>query len=156
MVEIDACGKDAEESEDDTITDEEGLKSELEKELIAELSKKGIKHNAEDVIAITKVEKGKIIFLEKGNLSSGWKHIVEDHKNDFEKQGILEENLVDFLVTAVEQNNIIGIQGKNRQIYEVVFAGKTHYVAISIGKNGYIVGANPRSKKEINKKFKKR
>lgn len=48
---------------------------------------------------------------------------------------------------AVKSGTIVGYQGrgKGRPIYEFIYKGKTRRVAISIGSNGYIVGANPKS-----------
>jgi len=43
---------------------------------------------------------------------------------------------------AVQQDNIVGYQ-RNRPIYEVVFNESTQHIAITIGKNGFVVGANP-------------
>ena len=34
---------------------------------------------------------------------------------------------------------------QTRVIYEVNFNGKTHYIALTVSDNGYIVGANPRT-----------
>ncbi|MCR5587501.1 MAG: hypothetical protein K6F77_08210 [Lachnospiraceae bacterium] len=48
---------------------------------------------------------------------------------------------------AVKSGTIVGYQGrgKGRPIYEFIYEGKTRRIAISIGSNGYIVGANPKS-----------
>lgn len=43
--------------------------------------------------------------------------------------------------------NVVGTQGRGRLIYEVTVDGEVRHVAITVGKNGYIVGANPRSVK---------
>ncbi|MBC1368358.1 hypothetical protein HB790_08970 [Listeria welshimeri] len=37
----------------------------------------------------------------------------------------------------------INEEGKGRPIYEVIYNGKKYRVAITVGKNGFIVGANP-------------
>ncbi|WP_171304781.1 hypothetical protein [Acinetobacter soli] len=46
---------------------------------------------------------------------------------------------------AVKGGKIIGYQGKGtgRPIYETVINGEKRAIAISIGNNGFIVGANP-------------
>jgi hypothetical protein len=37
----------------------------------------------------------------------------------------------------------VGTQGTGRPIYEVTFNGKVQRLAISVGDNGYVIGANP-------------
>ena len=46
---------------------------------------------------------------------------------------------------AVTEGKIVGYQGKGvgRAIYEVTINGKQEYIAVTIGDNGFIVGANP-------------
>ncbi|WP_239075194.1 T7SS effector LXG polymorphic toxin [Listeria seeligeri] len=120
--------------------------SELDKKLIAKLEKDGVKISKEDVIRIKELpDDEKIIWLEKGNPSAGFEHILIEHGEQFAKQGISKAELPDFLMTALEKGKIVGYQGKGegRPIYEVVYNGKKHRVAITVGKNGFIVGANP-------------
>ena len=53
-------------------------------------------------------------------------------------------------MTAVSKGTIVGYQGKSttRPIYEVKYDGVIHQVAVTIGSNGYIVGANPKKTKK--------
>ena len=53
-------------------------------------------------------------------------------------------------MTAVAIGKIVGYQAKGtgHPIYKVNYNGKEYKVAITIGNNGYIVGANPKSLKE--------
>lgn len=119
--------------------------------LIAELQQLEIKHNPEKILCIAKDKNGKIIFLEEGQIGrkgSGLKHILEKHETDFANRGITSEQIPNFIMTAIIKSKIVGYQGKKeprRPIYKIKFNGKIHYVAISIGTNGYIVGANPTS-----------
>lgn len=87
----------------------------------------------------------KIVWLEKGNTSAGFEHILIEHGEQFTKQGISKSELPDFLMTVLEKGKIIGYQGKGkgRPIYEVIYNGKKYRAAITVGKNGFIVGANP-------------
>ena len=50
-------------------------------------------------------------------------------------------------MTAVKHGSIVGYQGRGfgRPIYEFKYEGITRRIAITIGSNGYIVGANPKS-----------
>ena len=120
------------------------------RQLVNELIDNNIKINPKDVVAITEDSLGKIVWLEKGHLgknASGLKHILDTHENQFAKQGIIAEEIPQYLMTAVKTGHVVDYQGKGtgRPIYEFVYNGKLRRVAISIGSNGYIVGANPKS-----------
>lgn len=120
--------------------------SDLDKELIAKLEKSGVKISREDVIKIKELSNDKkIVWLEKGNSFAGFEHILIEHGEQFAKLGILKIELPDFLITALEKGNIVAYQGKGkgRPIYEVIYNGRNYRVAITVGKNGFIVGANP-------------
>ncbi len=120
--------------------------SDLDKELIAKLEKSGVKISREDVIKIKELSNDKkIVWLEKGNSFAGFEHILIEHGEQFAKLGILKIELPDFLITALEKGNIVAYQGKGkgRPIYEFIYNGRNYRVAITVGKNGFIVGANP-------------
>lgn len=117
------------------------------RELIRELQEAGIKHTPEKILRIAKQNNGKIVFLEEGNTQAGLQHILEQHSNEFVDLGIPFEQIPDAIITAVTQGKILGYQGRNktRVIYEVSFNDSIYYIAVTVGKNGYIVGANPRT-----------
>ena len=52
--------------------------------------------------------------------------------------------LPDFIMSAIRSGEVVGMQ-RTRTIYEVMYHGVKQRVAISIGENGFIVGANPKS-----------
>jgi hypothetical protein len=116
--------------------------------LIAELRRAGIKHTPSAIVRIARMPDGQIVFLERGSSvgprPSGLAHIL-DHADDFAHRGIPSEQIPDLLLEARTQNKIVGYQGRGtgRPIYEVIVNGHKYYVAITIGSNGYIVGANP-------------
>jgi hypothetical protein len=117
--------------------------------LIAELQQAGIKHTPEKIERITKTPDGKIVFLEDGDLNSGLVHILTKTQQ-FADIGITFDEIIDAVMIAITQGNIVGYQGKlsktPRAIYEFTFKGETKYMAITISENGYIVGVNPRKK----------
>lgn len=120
------------------------------KALVKQLQSKGTKISKKDVVAITKDKNGRIVWLEKGKSGpngSGLKHIIEKHAKEFQQQGISKKEIPQYLMHAVKHGKIVGYQGrdKSRPIYEFTYEGKKRRVAITIGSNGYIVGANPRS-----------
>ncbi|RGC52320.1 hypothetical protein [Absiella sp. AM29-15] len=114
-----------------------------------ELAESGVKYNVEDVVMITKNSSGKLVWLEYGGDSAGLNHIIEKHGKDFIKIGISQDEIPDYLASAVEKGKIVGYQGRGtgRPIYEFVYNGTTQRVGITIGDNGFIVGANPSSMK---------
>ena len=89
------------------------------------------------------MEEGKV-----GIRGSGLAHIKEQHHEDFKRRGISEQEIPDAVMAAVTTGLFLGYQGKiepRREIYEVSFNAQTHYIAVSVSDNGYIVGANPAS-----------
>lgn len=112
--------------------------------LTAELAKQSIKHNPEEIVRIARQPNGKIVFLEEGNPKAGLQHIIKRHGDEFASKGIPEEVLPDFLISALVEGRVVGSQ-RGRPIYEVVFNGERYRAAITVGDNGFIVGANPRS-----------
>lgn len=105
------------------------------------------KHTSNEIISITKDPHGRIIWLEKGNSHSGFQHIVNNHLTDFERIGIGKDEIPNYVMTAVANGMVVGTQGLSRPIYEFIYNGVKCYVAVQIGSNGYIVGANPSKKK---------
>ncbi|MBW4603267.1 MAG: hypothetical protein KME29_27830 [Calothrix sp. FI2-JRJ7] len=117
--------------------------------LIAELAQLGIKHTPQKIVRITKLSEGKIIFLEEGDDERGLQHILAKAKQ-FANIGINEDEILDAVMAAVTTGKIVGYQGKShnkpRAIYEFTFKGDTKFISLSVANNGYIVGANPRTK----------
>ena len=121
--------------------------------LIAEVQARGDKISPDEVLGITRDLSGHIVWLEKGHLGerpSGLTHIMQEHEVHFNKKGIASSDLPNFVLIAATQGRVVGYQGRGtgRAIYEIIYQGKKFKVAISIGPNGYIVGANPCGKGE--------
>lgn len=118
------------------------------KALIDEVVSRGDKITPSDVIGIARNSNNNIVWLEKGHLgknSSGLAHIIDAHESNFNQKGIESSNISDFVLTAVSKGEIVGCQGKGtgRPIYKVTYNGKKYKAAVTVGNNGYIVGANP-------------
>ncbi|MFB4298478.1 hypothetical protein [Actinomadura sp. NTSP31] len=114
------------------------------KRLIDELIRNGTKCSPESIVAIARDSSGKIIFLETGSPRAGLQHIIERHGREFAQKGIPESQVPEFVMHAVTEGTKIGYQGKGtgRPIYQFVFNGKMYKVAVTVGGNGFIVGAN--------------
>ena len=119
------------------------LESASNANLIGELANSGVKYNPEDIVAIIKTADGKLVWLEKGNSRAGLEHIMQ-HADQFATKGISIEKIPDFIMHAIANGKVVGTQ-RTRTIYEVMYEGRLQRVAISIGDNGFIVGANPKS-----------
>jgi hypothetical protein len=115
---------------------------ESRQDLLDELKRQGIKHNPDDIVEIGRSKDGQIVFLEKGNGRAGLQHITERHAADFANMGVPEEKIAKLVFTAVTTGRVVGAQ-RTRPIYEVVFEGRLYKLAVSVGDNGFIVGANP-------------
>lgn len=118
--------------------------------LISQLKSKGEKINPDEVVAIIQDAFGNIIWLEIGHLGShpsGLVHIIDAHGKDFVQQGITIAEIPHYIMLAVKHGTIVGYQGRtqSRPIFEFTYKGTTRRIAITIGSNGYIVGANPKS-----------
>lgn len=52
----------------------------------------------------------------------------------------------ELISVSLENGKIVGYQGRGtgRPIYEFTYNGEIHKVAITVGNNGFIVGANPK------------
>ena len=113
-------------------------------DLINELVSKGAKITPPDVVAATRMPDGNIAFLERGNSKSGLQHVIERHGAEFAQAGIPEGKIPDFLTQALKNGKLIGQQSRRsgRPIYEVSYGGRTLRVAITLGSNGCVVGAN--------------
>ena len=118
--------------------------------LIDEVISQGEKISPNRVVMITKDPSGKIVWMEEGNSTSGLQHIIEQHGREFNGKGISNENIPNYVLEAVYQGNIVGTQGKRnpRTVYDFIYNGEPHRIAVQVSKNGYIVGANPKSMKE--------
>ena len=118
-------------------------------QLLEELQAAKVKYNPAAIVKIARTKDGKIVFLEQGvgkaqsKKPSGLSHIVEEHRNDFARKGIPEDQIPDAVMKAVIQGKVVGTTGRDRPIYEVELNGRTHHIAVTIGGSGYIVGANP-------------
>jgi hypothetical protein len=118
-----------------------------ETELIAELETSGVKFSRQDLISIARDATGRVVFLEEGNSAAGLQHILEGHEQDFAANGISAAEIPDAVMAAVTRGSIIGYEGEGvgRPIYEVIFNGQVRRIAVTVGSNGFIVGANPSS-----------
>ena len=120
------------------------------KALIEEVLANGEKISPEKVVMITRDPTGKIVWLETGNAKSGLEHIIDKHGHEFNGRGIANDDIPDYVLEAVYQGNVVGTQGKRnpRTIYEFVYNGQKQRIAVQVGSNGYIVGANLKSLEE--------
>ena len=73
------------------------------------------------------------------------RHILERHARDFTNVGIPEDEIGGLVFEAVTTGQVVGTEGRRspRNIYEVVFEGRTYRLAVTVGNNGFIVGTNP-------------
>ena len=112
-------------------------------QLIQQLEQRHEKITRKNIMRIEQLPSGKIVWLETGNERAGFEHILK-HLKEFEKQGLPEHELADYIMDALKNGELVGMQG-TREIYEVTYNGITRRVAITVSDNGFIIGANPKS-----------
>ena len=114
--------------------------------LIAELVSSGVKITPADVIKIERMPDGRVVFLEQGNEAAGLRHVIGRHAEEFARAGISQSSIPNFLFTALRNGKIVGQQNSNgsRPIYEFKYGGRLYRVGITVGSNGFLVGANIR------------
>lgn len=116
-------------------------------QLIDSLVANGVAVTPRNVVDIRKVN-GRTIWLETGtgtgDRPAGLMHIIAEHGNQFAQRGIPHSEIPDVLFAALKPDNVVGYQGRGmgRPIYEFEYRGNTYKIAITVGDNGFIVGAN--------------
>ncbi len=125
---------------------EVGAKGTLNTSLLDELTANGVKFTPENVIATTRNSSGKVVFLETGNSKAGLQHIIEEHGSQFAQMGVSEAQIPGVVMKAVSEGKLVGYQGSGtgRPIYELTINGQPQRIAVTVGDNGFVVGANPR------------
>jgi filamentous hemagglutinin len=113
---------------------------------LEELTAKGVKFSPENIVATTRSQSGQIVFLETGNLKAGLQHIIEEHGSQFVQMGVSEAQIPSVVMRAVSEGKLIGYQGSGagRPVYELDINGKPQRIAVTVGSNGFVVGANPK------------
>lgn len=116
---------------------------------VQSLQSQGIKVTSENVVLTGRDARGNITFLETGNSKAGLQHIVSRHADDFNKIGVATSDIPAFVMKTIEKGVVVGYQGKGtgRPIYQTEVNGQKRNIAISVGNNGFVVGANPTSSK---------
>ncbi|MFJ5294849.1 ricin-type beta-trefoil lectin domain protein [Streptomyces sp. NPDC088348] len=119
----------------------------LDPKLLKKLQDAGVNFNKADTLWVTEYAKPGVplAWLEKGTAKKGLIHIVLRHAGEFATSGVRVEDIPALVKKALTEGTKVGYQGSGtgRPIFEVAFNGKTQRVAISVGDNGYVIGANP-------------
>ncbi|GAA1295621.1 hypothetical protein GCM10009634_50430 [Saccharothrix xinjiangensis] len=124
----------------------------VDRALIEEARRGGVKMKADEVVQIGRDPNQRIVFLEEGGVNprtrkeAGLVHVMT-HKNQFVAAGIPADRIGEVVHRAATEGRYTGYcQGTppGRPIFEVEYGGRTHYISVSVGSNGYIVGANHR------------
>ncbi|MFK4102656.1 ricin-type beta-trefoil lectin domain protein [Streptomyces sp. NPDC019531] len=116
-------------------------------DLVRKLEASGANFNRADVVMAVRYPRPgvPVAWLELGTHKSGLIHIIFRHAGEFIEHGVASEDIPKLLNKALSEGKIVGQQGADggRPIYETVYNGRTQRVAITVGNNGFIVGANP-------------
>jgi hypothetical protein len=125
-----------------------GLAKTIDETHVAELLANGVKLTPENLLATGRAASGQVLFLEVGNSKAGLQHIIDKHGADFARIGVPEDRIADVVMKAVTEGKLVGYQGQGqgRGIYELILDAQNQRIAVSVGSNGFIVGANPAGK----------
>ena len=84
------------------------------------------------------------VFLEQGSEKAGLRHVMSAHGDQFAAKGVDAGSVPDLLMKALKENDVVAHQGRppGRPVYQTSFRGRPIRVAITVGSNGFIVGAN--------------
>lgn len=104
-----------------------------------ELAQSGVKYTPDDVIMVTKTPDGKLMWLEKGNSSSGLQHIIDGHTADFANRGV--NDIPDFPSRTLQEIPVKTGIGARGPFADYLVDGKMYRVAY--GTNGYVVSFFP-------------
>jgi hypothetical protein len=120
--------------------------------LISKLKAANIKYDTDTLIEINEDRLGNVIFLERGNDKAGYKHLLT-HLNEFKQKSVTPAIMPKLIMNTLVEGEVVGYQGKGkgRAIYRSTFFATQNDarfmdIAITVGSNGFVVGANPASK----------
>ena len=127
----------------------------IDEALVAELERDGVKFTRKDMLFVTRDKTGQIVWLEKGSVGSGMKHIKSrGHDEQIAKAfGIPKAEVGVYLRNVMSHGDIVSSEFKligRRMGYERVYYYEGEYAIVTgIGTNGFIVSAYPhRHRKE--------
>lgn len=115
--------------------------TDIDENLVDQLKKSGISFDENKLLSIEKDLNNKIVFLELGSQKAGFIHVLE-HIDDFHNKGVDAKDIPKLLMDSLSKGKIVGIK-RSSSIYQIEFQGKTQTTLITVGSNGFIVGANP-------------
>ena len=109
-------------------------------DMFNQLSASNTKFNKENTMWIVRKADGKICWLESGNESSGFKHIMQQHPvSQFATFNVSSELGVSSLIyKTISESYPVGTYGSGGLVYSL---GNQKYLNIVISSNGYIVNA---------------
>ncbi|MDR0207722.1 MAG: hypothetical protein LBJ33_01020 [Pseudomonas putida] len=86
---------------------------------------------------------GLYVFIQNAGMKGGMSHVVDQHVEEFRQVGALSNAQIrELVINAVTTGTHIATQGKNRPVYAIRYLGQVVRVAVSVGVDGYVIGAN--------------
>lgn len=110
-----------------------------DEELFDELLQRGVKFTRDNVMWITRNVNGEIVWLETGNSTAGFEHILLRHPVDqFSTFGVAtEEELSQFILSRISNELPVGTYGSGGTVYQI----GDSYLNVVVSSNGYVVDA---------------
>lgn len=121
----------------------------IDESLVKELARDKLKFNREEMVLITRDKTGQIIWLEKGNISTGLTHLERrGHIKDLSKRfGVAEEDVPRLIQSIIREgtivsNKVVNRHGRDGYERKYEYQGKSVVLA-GIGPNGFLVSIYP-------------
>jgi filamentous hemagglutinin len=124
------------------------LRRQVDPVLVHELRQAGQWVEPGKIVRIGRDRGGRVAWLADGSDTGGFTHLMDpDRVSEFERFGVAKDDIVDLVFDAAIKGEAIGISGRDRVVFLTTYGGREIRVAVSVGINGYVVGANPVSRK---------
>jgi hypothetical protein len=120
------------------------VRRQIDAGVVAEIRRAGHKISPERVVRTGRDQTDRAVWLEVGTIKAGLTHLMQpDRVAEFGGQGIAREDIVDVVFQAITAGRQVGTSGVNRPVFAVPYQGREVWVAVTVGGNGFVVGANP-------------
>jgi len=94
-------------------------------DLIEELATNGTNFQPENVIDAVRMPDGTIAWIDAGNANAGLMHIIDGKTTSFAGIGIEQDDILDFVLQALRDNNRVGMSAGSRPIPVYLVGNRT-------------------------------
>lgn len=108
--------------------------------LMEELRNRGNKFTEEEVVMVTRTQKGELVWLEKGNDRKGLTHIIARHEEDLQRKfGVAKGEIPGLVKDVFTNGEELTSALKNGRLEKLYLYKEEYFVVSAVGSNGFIV-----------------